>query len=141
MPTPDELRFDIASARNEFQSALESAGPVWEKKPDDGSEGEDSWSPRQVAEHAIGADLYFASEVCSACGYPGLELSRLTLPTSEDALAAFLEASQRSDGRLKYVSENDLTMQHEKMGSVADIMAVAAGHLRDHAAQIRSVSA
>jgi len=137
MPTPDELRTDIASARQDFHSALEGAGAAWETKPG-AAEGEDAWSPRQVAEHAIGADLYFASEVCGACGYPGLELSRLSLPTAAEAVTAFTDASAKSDGRLKYVSENDLTAQHKSMGSVADLMAIAAGHLRDHAAQIRA---
>jgi hypothetical protein len=140
MPTPDGLRAGIASARQDFQSALEGAGASWETKPASGAEGEESWTPRQVAEHAIGADVYFASEICSACGYPGLELSRLSLPTPADALTAFAEASAKSDGRLKYVSENDLTMKHEKLGLVSDIMAMSVSHLRDHAAQIRAVS-
>lgn len=138
MPTPDELRAGIASARTDFQSALEGASASWEKAPAAGAEGEDAWSPRKAAEHAIGADLYFASEICGACGYPGLELSRLSLPTSAEALTAFSEASAKADGRLKYVSENDLTMQHKSMGSVADVMALSASHLRDHAAQIRA---
>jgi hypothetical protein len=138
MPTPDELRAKIATARQDFQSALEGAGAGWETKPTGDAEGEDAWSPRQVAEHAIGADLYFASEVCGACGYPGLELSRLSLATPADAITAFAEASAKSDGRLKYVSENDLTMQHKSMGSVADVMAIAASHLQEHAAQIRA---
>jgi hypothetical protein len=93
-----------------------------------------------VAEHAIGADLYFASEVCGACGYPGLELSRLSLATPAEAITAFAEAAAKSDGRLKYVSENDLTMQHKSMGSVADVMAIAASHLQEHAAQIRAAA-
>lgn len=138
MPTPDELRADIAAARADFQSALEGASASWEKAPAPGAEGEDAWSPRQAAEHAIGADLYFASEVCGACGYPGLELSRLSLATPAEAITSFAEASAKSDGRLKYVSENDLTMQHKSMGSVADVMALSASHLRDHAAQIRA---
>ncbi len=138
MPTPDELRADIATARQDFHSALEGAGATWETKPAANAEGEDAWSPRQVAEHAIGADLYFASEICGACGYPGLELSRLSLATPAEAISAFTDASAKSDGRLKYVSETDLAMQHKSMGSVSDVMSIAAGHLRDHAAQIRA---
>lgn len=141
MSTPDELRADLASARQEFRSALAGAGDTWEKAPPSPAEGEDSWSPRQVAEHAIGADMYFASEICAACGYPGLELSRLSLPTSEEALTALDEAAAKSDGRLKYVSEKDLTMKHEQMGLVSDVMAISASHLRDHAQQIQAVRA
>lgn len=139
MPTPDELRADLAAAREEFQSALAGAGDTWEKVPPSPTEGEDSWSPRQVAEHAIGADVYFASEICGACGYPGLELAPLSLASPAEALTALDEAAAKSDGRLKYVSDKDLTMQHKSMGSVADVMAISASHFRDHAQQIQTV--
>jgi hypothetical protein len=138
MPTPDELRADIAAARADFQSALEGASASWEKAPAPGAEGEDAWSPRQAAEHAIGADLYFASEVCGACGYPGLELSRLSLATPAEAITAFAEASAKSDGRLKYAADNDLSMQHKRIGRAADDTELSPRPPRAHAAQIRA---
>lgn len=140
MSNPDELRAEIAAARQDFQSALETVGDAWETKPTGDVDGEDAWAPRQVAEHAIGADLYFASEICSACGYPGLELARLSLATPAEALTAFADASTRSDGALKRVSEADLAKSHKSMGSVADVMSLVAGHLREHAAQINAIA-
>ena len=67
MPTPDELRASIAEAREALRSSIAAAGDRWEVTADD------DWTPRKTAEHAIAAEVYFATEVCAACGYPGLD--------------------------------------------------------------------
>lgn len=139
MATPDELRAAIAAAREDLKSAIAGAGDTWEKKPAAG-EGEDAWSPRQVAEHVIAADVFFASHVCKCCGYPGLDLSELSFATPADALAGLDEAAAKSDGRLKYVSDKDLEAKSERFNTdVAGVLGVLAHHIQDHAAQIRSV--
>ena len=131
MATPDELRIEIASARAAFREALASANEDgWETV----SGGD--WTPRQVAQHAIPAQVYFASEICAACGYPGLERPAAEYPTAAAALAAFDEAADKADGRLKYVSEADLLVKHERMGSVESIMQLDASHLIEHASQM-----
>lgn len=133
MERPDELRAALAAARDDFGSALTGAMARWEQAPAHG------WSPRQVAEHVAAAEIYFATEVCKACGYPGLDLISPSFANANDGLNGFDEAVAKSDGRLKYVSEKDLLMPHEGMGSVADVMMLNVTHLREHAAQIRGV--
>lgn len=138
MPTPDELRAAIEEGREELRSALRAASPAtWETKPPAG-DGEDSWSPRQAAEHVIGAELFFATEVCAACGYPGVEMKRFSLESPQDALAAFDEAAATAHGRLKYVSETDLAHKSERFNTdVAGVLGIHAHHLKEHAAQIQ----
>ena len=135
MTTPDELRTAIAEGRAAFRAALEAATVRWEVAPATG-EGEGAWTPRQVAEHAIPYEQWYASEVCAACGYPGIDVDRPPMPTASEALAAFDAAAAKADGRLQYVTEKDLAIPHERMGSVAGIMERNARHLREHAAQM-----
>ena len=140
MPTPDELRAAIAGGRTIFREALLAAAvDSWERTPAAG-QGEEAWSPRQVAEHVVPVEAFFTTAVCSACGYPGLDAVSASYPTPADAVAAFEEVSERCDGRLKHVTEKDLAMQHERFGSVADLMAMNAHHLEEHAAQIRAAA-
>jgi hypothetical protein len=131
MPSPDELRAALAAAREDFKSAVAEATARWDQAIGD------EWSPRKAAEHVAGAEIYFATEVCKACGYPGLDTMSPSFATANDGLIGFAEATAKSDGRLKYVSEKDLLMPHERMGSVADVMLMNVTHLREHAAQIR----
>lgn len=137
MPTPDELRADIAGGRAAFRSALQNAGANWERKPSAG-EGEEAWSPREAAEHTIGAEPWFATQVCETCGYPGLDPVEPAYTTAADALQAFDQISTSCDGLLKHVSQKDTEMKHERMESVAGVMQQNAEHLHEHAAQIEA---
>ncbi len=131
MPTPDELRARIAAGRASLRSAIAAVAGRWDAAP----AGE--WSPRQIAEHAIPMEVAFASDVCAACGYPGLPPWEASYPSAADALANLDEAGAKADGRLKYVSDNDLTMKQADYGDVAGLMAHNADHLEEHAAQMR----
>ena len=142
MPTPDELRAEIAkarSARSAFRSALEGASANWERQPSAG-DGEEAWSPRQAAEHTIGAEPWFTTQICESCGYPGLDPVEPSYATAADALKAFDEVSKNCDGRLKHVTNTDLAMKHERMETVAGVMQHNAMHLNEHAAQIQEVA-
>ena len=68
MASPDEVRAAIKVGQEALADAIAAASDNWEKSPQSG-EGEDAWSPRQVAEHVIPAEIYFANAVCAACGY------------------------------------------------------------------------
>ena len=129
MPTPDELRASIATGRRTFREALLAAADGWERAPA-GGEGEEAWSARQTAEHVVPVEAFFTTAVCSACGYPGVESPTASYPTAEDAAAAFDEVAALCDGRLKHVTETDLAMQHERFGTVADLLAMNAHHPR-----------
>jgi hypothetical protein len=139
MATSDQLRAELAAARTELADALKTAGAAWERAPPSG-EGEAAWSPRQAAEHVIGGDIMYASAVCIACGYPGLERQQFSFESAEDALTGMQEASAIADGRLKYVTETDLEKTNQRGATVEQIMQASAAHFRDHAAQIRAAS-
>lgn len=139
MATPDGLRADLAAAKQEFEDAVRVSGAVWERKPA-GGEGEDAWSPREAAEHCIGSDVFYATAVCLACGYPGLERWQASYATPEEALAGFAQARAQSEGRLKYVTDKDLLIKNERGYSVEQLIAANTAHFRDHAAQIRAAA-
>lgn len=142
MSTPDELRAKIAEGRAAFRAALEAATGCWEVAPESG-EGEAAWSPRQVAEHAIPTEVYFASALCEACGYPGVqwEGSR-SYATSAEAVDAFDAAVAIANGRLKYVTETDLPKKKadEKARTAQQWMEISAYHMNDHANQLRAAA-
>lgn len=142
MATPDELRASIAEAHAAFRAALEGAAGCWETAPESG-DGEAAWSPRQVAEHAIPTEVFFASAVCDACGYPGVkwEGSR-SYASAAEAVEAFDAAIGIANGRLKYVTETDLPKKKddEKARTAQQWMELSAYHMNDHANQLRAAA-
>ena len=143
MPTPDEIRADLGAARSDLAAALRtSAAASWERKPE-GGEGEDAWSAREAAQHVIGAEIYYATAVCDACGYAGPDSpfdGRLELESPEAAQMALEQAIEAANAKIKYVTETDLAKEHERMGSVLDVFASWTGHVRDHATQIEAAT-
>ncbi|MFN0095567.1 MAG: DinB family protein [Dehalococcoidia bacterium] len=141
MPTPDELRAAIADGRAALRSALEAAASGdWEKRPASG-EGEAAWSARETAEHTVEIEALFATAVCTACGYPGVEFAKPSYATPAEAIAGLEAVTELTNKKLKYVSETDLEKVHDQWKrSAADIMGVNAHHLNDHAAQIRTAA-
>lgn len=139
MATRKELRAEIADARAMLQRAIVESSGSWET-PGPGQEGEEAWSARQAIEHCTGAEVFFASAISEACGYPPLELQRQELATAADAAEHFARAGAKADSVLQYVTDDDLAKQVEegkRLGgmSVEQIMALAASHARDHAQQ------
>ncbi len=142
MATPKELRAAIVEARADFQAALHEAHDAWERKPQAG-EGEDAWSPRQVAEHVLGAELYFASNIAQACGAPALERQTPDVATPAAAAASAVRVAATCDEILRHVSQDDLAKTRElRMGtlSVEQMLDLLASHARDHAQQIRAAA-
>jgi hypothetical protein len=149
MATTIELRTTLDQARANFRAALASVNGNWERQPQSG-EGEQAWSPRHAAEHAIGWETGFARAICDACGYPGPDPAAdlaigqapdLGFTTPEDAAGAFDEAVEKSNRFLASVTDSDLAKPHEVAGSVENLLAIAGAHLNDHAEQIRAASA
>ena len=131
MPTPDELRAPIAQGRVKLEAAIRAAASNWTATTTD-----DDWSPKKTAEHVIPAEAFFTAAVCKACGYAGIEFEQASYESAEDALTALAAVSEVCDGRLKYLTEEDLAREHERMGSVVAILQQNANHLVEHAAQI-----
>lgn len=140
MPTPDELRADLEESRKAFRAALgELEASAWETAPQSG-EGEDSWSPRQTAQHAIGAEAFFTNAICTACGYPGVEAPKPDFATPADALKGFEEVIELTNKKLKYISVEDLAKPHDRFGNVEGLLQTDIGHLRDHAQQMKTAA-
>jgi hypothetical protein len=133
MATPDELRAELAAGRAALKEAVAGAKARWETPL-----AESDWSPRRAAEHAASADVYFASEVCGACGYPGLDRWEASYADAGAALEGIDAAAAKADGRLKYVTDKDLEMVHEKIGPVSAVIKMATDHLHEHAEQIKN---
>ncbi|HJN93210.1 MAG TPA: DinB family protein [Dehalococcoidia bacterium] len=142
MATPDEVRAAIKVGREALVDAITGAADNWEKAPQEG-DGEDAWSARQVAEHVIPAEVFFAGAVCKACGYAGPESPISGKPqfaTAAEAQAALEQVVAAADSKIKYVSEEDLSHTHETMGSVESLMRMTAWHLLDHAMQMQTAA-
>ncbi len=137
--TPDQLRAALAEGRAALKAAIEAAAGAWETRPASG-EGEDAWSPRQVAEHVVPVEAYFTTLVCKVCGYPGLDRVTGSYATAAEALAGLESVVEMCNKKLKYVSETDLEKTDEKYGSCAGLLQTNITHLNDHAAQIRAVT-
>ena len=133
MALTDELRTDIVAARAELRAAVEGSAQGWERSP-----GGEDWSPRQIAEHAIGADVRFARYAASATGQPGADAPReeLSLPAGSDALAALDRGARVADPLWAAVGDDQLALPAPPMDSVEAAMRTATSHLRDHAQQI-----
>jgi hypothetical protein len=139
MATPDELRAAIAEGREILRAALEAAkAGDWERKP--AGEGEAAWSAREVAQHVIPAEAFFATAICMACGYPGVEFTNRSYASPAEALTALDEVIEITNKKIKYVTDTDLEKAHDRFGNVEGLMKTSAGHLRDHAAQIRAAA-
>lgn len=141
MPTPDEARARVAAARQDLSAAFEGAIGAWATKPA-GGDGEDAWSPQEAAAHVLGAEIFYARAVCKACGYDGPRnpIKGAPLASPQEAQHALKLVTDAADAKMKHVSVADMAMAHESMGTVANVFATWAGHLQDHAAQIRSAS-
>ncbi len=140
MATPKELRQAIVDARADLHSAFHAAHNSWNTKPASGA-GEDAWSPREAAQHVIGAEVFFASLVAQACGAPPLERQRPDVETPAAAAASLVRFAAMADDVLRHVTAEDLEKtQNSPLGerTVRQLMEMVASHVHDHANQIRN---
>ncbi len=143
LATPKELRAAIVDTRAHFQAALHGAHHNWDKSPA-GGEGEESWSPRKVAEHFIGADWHFTNSISQACGAPALERPSIDVSSPAAAAASATLVAASNDNILRHVSDGDLSKTHEmeQLGkhSVEELLTFMASHGQDHVNQIKAAS-
>lgn len=144
MPTPKELHQAIIDARADLHATLHQVHGTWEVKPPS-ADGEDAWSPKEVAQHVIGAHRFFTNLIVQACGAPPLERAAVDVSTPASAAAALARISAADDALLRYVSEADLskTFAHPRRGpmTVEQFMQLMADHMRDHINQMLAVRA
>lgn len=140
MASADELRQQIAEARAQLREALAGVDGKWEQSP-----GGEEWAPKQIAQHAIGAEVYFANFVSTAMlGKPG-EADRSEIASAQDALARHEAAAATADRAYKYVEDRDLTKVAGEIPGTTEqtveaAMRRAAEHLLEHAQQLKSAS-
>lgn len=142
MASTDELCTAISEGQAALRKAFEGAAAKWEESP-----GGEEWSPRQCAEHAVGAELSFGSAVASAANQAAIEGKEFSLASAGEAAAALTEAAATTAAVYEALSESDLTaavpMMENVPGFTADIagaLALVAYHANDHAQQMAAAS-
>ena len=140
MASADELRAMIEANRQALKEAIEAAAAKWEQAP-----GGEEWTPRHIAEHAIGSERAFAGVVAAAMQGKAPDRQQLELPSSADALAAMDAAAADFSRVVRYVEDRDLPKAAEVGGayarSIEGALQLSADHLADHAQHMRKVSA
>ena len=143
MATPKELRASIVENRARLHEALHGAHAKWTVKPA-GADGEDAWSPSEVAKHAIGSERYFTNLVCKACGAPELERPELDASTPGKTAAGLSNVGAADDNMLRHVSDADLGKTLETpfgTRSVEELLNTMIVHTAEHVTQIEAASA
>lgn len=143
MATLKESREGIVGARADLQSAFHEVHGRWEQKPAT-SGGDEAWSPRQVAEHAIGGELLLASAIARAVGKSTVEAIEPSCPTPASAAAALTRYAAQSDEILGELNDSDLAITYQgrtATRSVEQGLQLMANHLREHTEQMRAILA
>lgn len=135
MATPDELRTALAGARAAMRDAIEAAEMGWRRSP-----GEGQWTAQEVAEHVIDTEARITTMICEACGYPGIDAGAPDCASSIEAVDEFDAVVDRCDGKLKYVTAEDLRKPHDHFGTVEGIFEMNVQHHVEHAAQLREAA-
>ena len=115
-----------------LREALEAADAgAWEQ-----ALAGDEWTPRQVAEHVIGWERFFAGRVADAMQGKAPERPELALAKPQDALAALEAAVEDANRVIRYVEDRDLTKTAGENSSIQATLELMATHVAEHATQL-----
>jgi hypothetical protein len=132
MATVKELRDKITKSREELKAAIEGVAGKWE----DQSAGDgDQRNPRQIAEHAISADVRYAGSAAAILGGNPVAPSEISLASAKDAVDAIAKLGPEVDKRFSWAEDRDLSKQRDGR-SLESLMELAAAHLAEHAAEL-----
>ena len=136
MASADEIRTSIEEGRAELKAALEAADTAkWETV----GTGNEEWSPRQIAEHTIGAEAAIAGGIAAAMMGKAPERKELALANPAEAMAALEAAVEDVNKVLRYVEDRDLEKAvGENGGTIGSMMGILASHAVDHANEIKA---
>ena len=140
MPTAAELIQTATEGRTAFKAAVAAAADRWETV----SEGEE-WTPRKIAEHAIGAERSFAGMMAEGVGQSAPTPEELSLASAEEAAAAFDASGEAVRAVVEAVSEENIgaaaPMPDEAPfdKTVGGVMTLVSWHYQDHTGQISKV--
>ncbi len=137
MATAAELMEQMGTARNALKEAITGAADRWETV----AEGEE-WTPRQAAEHVIGAERSFAGMMAPGVGQEAPSSVDLSLASAADAAAAFTTNENDCGAIVAAVSDANLSAEAPMPDgapfdkSVEGVMQLSIYHYNDHAGQI-----
>ncbi len=137
MATAADLKQQMGEARAALQAAITGAADRWETV----AEGEE-WTPRHIAEHAIGAERAFAGMMAPGVGQEAPAPQELSLDSAADAAAAFDANSEACRAIFEAVTEANISAEAPMPDgapfakSVEGVLTLAAWHYNDHTGQI-----
>lgn len=129
----------LRRARHGLREAIELAAGGWERARRPRAGEDEVWTPRQVAEHAIGADVGYAAIIARTIGVAAPERVTPVLPSAAAALGACEQAGTLADAVLDALKGEQLILETELGVEVGDVLRAAASHLREHARQLAGV--
>jgi len=133
MASADEIRGRIDAGREALKAALGAAdASKWEQV----GAGNDEWSPRQIAEHAIGAERGIAGGVAGAMMGKAPERPELALTSPAEAMTALEAAVADVNKVIRYVEDRDLEKKVGESSTIQGMMEILASHAADHANEI-----
>lgn len=141
--TVDAVCSETESNLAAYLEELKLSGPHWETKPESG-EGEDAWSPRQVAEHLAGAATFFAAGIAFNLKLEGPERAPAVCETAEAAATA---TERNHEALLKVMRQvrdeqlDQIVVAPQLGGEIPleRVMLIIPAHLKDHAQQLRTL--
>ncbi len=137
MATAAELVQAAGEGRIALKAAVAAAADRWESV----AEGEE-WTPRQVAEHVIGAERAVASMMAAAVGQEAPPPRELSLASASDATAAFDANSEACRAVFEAITDENLSAAAPLPDgapfakSVEGALTLVAWHYSDHTGQI-----
>ena len=137
MATAAELVQAAGEGRTALKTAVAAASERWETV----AEGEE-WTPRHIAEHAIGAERSFAGMMATSVGQAAPESQELSLDSAADAAAAFDANSEACRAIFEAVTDENISAEAPMPDgapfakSVEGVLNLAAWHYNDHCGQI-----
>ena len=144
MASPQELIQTVRDVRAEAAAAIGECDEKWETKPAAG-EGEDAWSPKEVAQHIIRAEWFFTNMIGQACGAQPMERPEFDVSTPRNAVESLRQIGELDDRVLRHVSDGDLAKTYDTRNlgtrSVEEMLTIIASHGRDHINQLRAANA
>lgn len=137
MASAAEMRQQLSANRAAFREALSAVGGKWEQAAPD-----DEWTPRRIAEHAIGAEVLFATRCFEAMQSKPSDWERKPLESLEAALTTLDAATAISDRAFRYVEDHDLLKAGNPTSdtyakNVGGILQNAIDHLAEHTATLK----
>ena len=134
MASAKEMRETVTKNRQALIAAIEAAAAKWDASP-----GGDAWSPRQNAEHAIGADVRFGGQASAILGGNPPAAVETSFASAADAAAALTKVGAEVDKRFSWAEDRDLSKAAGGK-TLEAVLADAASHLAEHAENIKSAS-